>query len=211
MHTKSMKAWTKPHNVCSMNSETHTHICIYMHKHTCAHTHIQGHTHAHTYRDTHTHKHTCFYMHIHILTHMLSHADAHTHMYKHTHTCTNTHTHTHVQTHTHTHTCTNTHTHTCLPPLPPNAATPHSPPQHQTPPPHTHTHIPAKGTIGVDQSQRIKGGIHCLSRGKQVGHNRYAQVGNQQSQADIEHSSYVITCHTPQQQVHSGRQSTVPG
>ena len=177
MHTKSMNAWTNMHNACSsMNSETHSHMHLQARASMCAHTHI--------YRDTHTGTHT----------HIRTHA--------HTHTLLNARTNTNINPQMH-HICTDKHTH-----RPPPLLRMNPPPSLPSPPPpsfwlphHTRTHIPAKGTIGVDQSQRIKGGIHCLSRGKQVGHNRNAQVGNQQSQADVEHSSYVITCHAPQQQV----------
>ena len=67
------------------NVLSHTHICIFTHKHT--------HTHMHTYLRTHIHTHT------HTYTHTCIHTYIHTHM----HTCTHTHLCWLIYAYTHNH------------------------------------------------------------------------------------------------------------
>ena len=54
-------------------------------------------------------------------------------------------------------------------------------------------HIPAKGSIGIDNPEWVKGGVHCLLRGHQILHHRDAEVHNQTPQAQVEHLPHIVT------------------
>lgn len=46
-----------------------------------------------------------------------------------------------------------------------------------------------KGPVGVDNAQRIVGGVHNLATGQQVSHNGQAQVGDQKTHSSGQKAS----------------------
>ena len=55
------------------------------------------------------------------------------------------------------------------------------------------TIIPSKGTIGVDNFQRVEGMVHCLLRGRQVLNHWDTEAHYQASQGYVEVSSHFVT------------------
>lgn len=56
--------------------------------------------------------------------------------------------------------------------------------------------VPAKGPVGVDDTQRVEGRVHHLPGTEQVHHHGNAQVANQNAQRNVHHPTYQHTCVT---------------
>lgn len=56
--------------------------------------------------------------------------------------------------------------------------------------------VPAKGPVGVDDAQRIKGGVHHLPGAQQVGHHRDAEEPDQNAQSNVHQPPYEHPCVT---------------
>lgn len=54
--------------------------------------------------------------------------------------------------------------------------------------------VPAEGPVGVDDAQRVEGGVHHLSGAQQVHYHGDAQVTNQNGQRDVERPAGNRTC-----------------
>lgn len=54
-------------------------------------------------------------------------------------------------------------------------------------------HLPAKGSVGVDDTQWVEGGVHHLPGTQQVRHHRNTQAANQNPERNVHHTAYQHT------------------